>query len=181
MPPSIEMLHFKNDNGYVTVRFVSPEDGIMEFTAGDFNYIPNWERFFYYFDCKPIDVAVEYAPYGTEEWIELDVEEIPEYYQEPGWGYFYRGSLAGVTGEGLNGWFDLRFRLKDESGNWMDQVVSPAFRIDELAYSSVTNIGSNNACEIARYNLAGQRIDANAPGVAIIRMSDGTARKLVVK
>ena len=107
------------------------------------------------------------------------VEEIPEYYQEPGWGYFYRGSLAGVTGQGLNGWFDLRFRLHDASGNWMDQVVSPAFRIDDQAYSSVATVGSDNAREVARYNLAGQRVDGDAKGVVIVKMSDGTARKVI--
>lgn len=94
-------------------------------------------------------------------------------------GLVHRGSLANVAGEGLNGWFDLRFRLKDESGNWMDQVVSPAFRIDDQAYSSVATVGSDNAREVARYNLAGQRVDDTHHGVTIIRMSDGTARKVI--
>ncbi len=97
----------------------------------------------------------------------------------PGWGYFYRGSLAGVTGQAEKGWFDLKIRLVDEAGNWQEQVVSPAFRIDDLAYSSVANIGDGNAREVARYNLAGQRVDASHKGVTIIRMSDGTARKVL--
>ena len=61
----------------------------------------------------------------------------------------------------------------------MDQVVSPAFRIDDHAYSSVATIGSDNAREIARYNLAGHRVDADSTGVVIIKMSDGTARKVL--
>lgn len=179
MPPSIEMLHFKNNDGYITDRFASPEDGIMEFTAGDFNYIPNWERFFYYFDCQPIEMTVEYAPYGTEDWNELVVEEVPELFLMPGWGYFYRGSLASVTGQAEKGWFDLKFRLVDEAGNWQEQVVSPAFRIDNLAYSSVANIGDGNAHEVARYSLDGKRVNASHQGVTIIRMSDGTAKKVI--
>ena len=178
-PPSLEMLHFKNAAGKVTDRFATAADGTMEFYASDFDYVYYPELWNGVYECQPVEVTVEYAPYGTEEWTELAVEEIPEYYQEPGWGYFYRGSLAGVTGQGLNGWFDLRFRLHDASGNWMDQVVSPAFRIDDQAYSSVATVGSDDAREVARYNLAGQRIDANTPGVAIIRMSDGTARKVI--
>ncbi len=178
-PPAVEMLHFKNAEGGITDRFATAADGTMEFYASDFHYHFYPDLWNGVFQCLPVEVTVEYAPYGTEAWNELAVEEIPEYYQEPGWGYFYRGSLAGVTGEGLNGWFDLRFRLQDASGNWMDQVVSPAFRIDDQAYSSVATISSDNAREVARYNLAGQRIDANTPGVAVIRMSDGTARKVI--
>jgi len=177
-PPAVEMLHFRSEEG-VTDRFATAADGTMEFYASDFHYQYYPDLWNGVFECQPMEMTVEYAPYGTEAWNELAVEEIPEYYQEPGWGYFYRGSLASVTGQGLNGWFDLRFRLQDASGNWMDQVVSPAFRIDDQAYSSVATISSDNAREVARYNLAGQRIDANTPGVAIIRMSDGTARKVI--
>ena len=178
-PPSLEMLHFKNADGNVTDRFATAEEGTMEFYASDFHYHYYPEMWGGVFECQPVEMTVEYAPYGTENWNELTVEEIPEYDQEPGWGYFYRGSLAEVTGQGEKGWFDLRFRLQDASGNWMDQVVSPAFRIDDHAYSSVATIGSDNAREIARYNLAGQRVDADATGVVIIKMSDGTARKVL--
>ena len=182
-PPTVEMLHFKNNEGGVIDRFATADEGTMEFFASDFHY-----HYHFYpdlwagvYECQPVDVLVEYAPYGTENWNELTVEEVPELFQEPGWGYFYRGSLAEVTGQGLNGWFDLRFCLQDASGNWMDQVVSPAFRIDDHAYSSVATISSDNAHEVARYNLAGQRVDANATGVVIIKMSDGTAKKVLVK
>ncbi|MBR1881681.1 MAG: hypothetical protein IJ808_01485 [Muribaculaceae bacterium] len=37
------------------------------------------------------------------------------------------------------------------------------------------------ATEVARYNLAGQRVSADAKGVVIVRMSDGTAQKVLVK
>ena len=156
-PPAVEMLHFRSEEG-VTDRFATAADGTMEFYASDFNYQYYPDLWNGVFDCQPVEVTVEYAPYGTEEWNELAVEEIPEYYQEPGWGYFYRGSLAGVTGEGLNGWFDLRFRLQDASGNWMDQVVSPAFRIDDQAYSSVATVTADKGGDDAIYNLAGQRM-----------------------
>ncbi len=178
-PPAVEMLHFKNADGGVTDRFATAEEGTMEFYASDFDYVYYPELWGGVFECQPVEVVVEYAPYGTEDWNELTVEEIPEFYQEPGWGYFYRGALAEVTGQGEKGWFDLRFRLQDASGNWQEQVVSPAFRIDDHAYSSVATISSDNAREVARYNLAGQRVDADATGVVIIKMSDGTARKVL--
>ncbi len=180
-PPSLEMLHFKNADGKITDRFATAADGTMEFYASDFDYIYYPDLWGGEYLCQPVEVLVEYAPYGTEDWNELTVEEIPEYYQEPGWGYFYRGSLAEVTGQGEKGWFDLRFRLQDASGNWQEQVVSPAFRIDDLAYSSVATIGSGDAHEVARYSIDGKRVDASHQGVTIIRMSDGTARKVLVK
>ena len=51
---------------------------------------------------------------------------------------------------------------------------------DESASIRHTN-GSTNVVEVARYTLDGQRIDTPTRGVNIIRMSDGTTRKEVVK
>ena len=177
-PPTMTMLHFKASNGDVTDRFATADEGTLEFTAGDFNFwftpkgVAAFDRY------APESVEVSYSPYGEDNWNELAVEEVPENYW-PVMGWFYTGSLAGVTGEGLNGWFDLKIRLTDAAGNWQEQVLSPAFRIDDHAYTSVASVGSDNAREVARYNLAGQRVDANATGVVIIKMSDGTARKVM--
>ena len=178
-PPSIEMLQFKNSEGGVTDRFTTAADGTMEFYASDFHYHYYPELWGGVFECQPVEVLVEYAPYSTDNWNELTVEEIPELFQKPGWGYFYRGSLAGVIGQAEKGWFDLKIRLEDAAGNWQEQVVSPAFRIDDLAYTSVANIGDDNAHEVARYSIDGKRVDASHRGVTIIKMSDGTARKVI--
>ncbi len=180
-PPLVTMLQFKDGDENVTDRFATAADGTLELSAGDFNYfvtpvshLGTWFRYI------PEAVEVSYSPYGDDTWSELSVEEVPENYW-PTMGWFYTGSLASVTGQGLNGWFDLKIRVTDAAGNWQEQIISPAFRIDDLAYSSVATVGSDNAHEVARYNLAGQRVDANATGVVIIKMSDGTARKVLVK
>jgi hypothetical protein len=177
-PPTMTMLHFKANNGDVIDRFSTADEGTLEFTAGDFNFWITPKNFVAFDRQAPESVEVSYSPYGEDNWNELAVEEVPENYW-PVMGWFYTGSLAGVTGEGLNGWFDLKIRLTDAAGNWQEQVLSPAFRIDDHAYSSVASVGSSNAHEVARYNLAGQRVDANATGVVIIKMSDGTARKVI--
>lgn len=177
-PPTMTMLHFKTTNDDVTDHLATADEGLLEFSAGDFNFIISPMGYQGY-KTKPLEsVEVSYSPYGEDNWNELAVEEVPENYW-PVMGWFYTGSLAGVTGEGLNGWFDLKIRLTDAAGNWQEQVLSPAFRIDDHAYSSVVTIGSDNAREVARYNLAGQRVDASATGVVIIKMSDGTARKVM--
>ena len=178
-PPTMTMLHFKDINGIITDRFVTSLDGTLEFSAGDFNPSLFINAETYYDRHAPESVEVSYSPYGEDNWNELAVEEVPENYW-PVMGWFYTGSLAGVTGQGLNGWFDLKIRLTDAAGNWQEQVLSPAFRIDDHAYSSVASVGSSNAHEVARYNLAGQRVDANTTGVVIIKMSDGTARKVIL-
>ncbi len=177
-PPTMTMLHFKGDNGDVTDRFVSADEGVLEFTAGDFNmlFTPQNAQ---YFDRQMLEtVIVSYSPYGEDNWNELSVEEVPENYW-PTMGEFYTASLSSVTGEALNGWFDLKIRLTDAAGNWQEQVISPAFRINDLAYSNVATIGSDNAHEVARYSLDGKRVDMNHRGVTIVKMSDGTARKVI--
>ncbi len=179
--PSLTMLWFKNAEGKITDRFAKSQDGILEFSAGDFNTMYDADVSAYtWFDCQKPDVEVSYAPYGEKSWNELEVEEVPENFYMPCFGHFYRGSLAGVTGQALKGWFDLKVKLTDAAGNWQEQVISPAFRIDQ-PYTGISDINSENAHEVARYNLAGQRVDANSPGVVIVRYSDGTARKMIVK
>ncbi len=177
-PPTMTMLHFKDSNDDVTDRFATADDGSFEFSAGDFNLVTTPMGYFAFDRFAPEEVEISYSPYGEDSWNELSAEEVPEYFW-PVMGAFYRGSLAGVTGQAENGWFDLKIRLTDAAGNWQEQVVSPAFRIDDLAYSSVATVGSGNAHEVARYNLAGQRVDASHQGVTIIKMSDGTARKVI--
>ena len=178
-PPTMTMLGFRANNGDITDRFATAEEGTLEFSAGDFNFVLTPQHFIAFDRYAPEMVEVSYSPYGEDNWNELAVEEVPENYW-PVMGWFYTGSLAGVTGQGLNGWFDLKIRLTDAAGNWQEQVLSPAFRIDDLAYSSVANVGKDNAREVARYNLAGQRVDSNATGIVIVKMSDGTARKILV-
>ena len=177
-PPTTTMLHFKDGNGNVIDRFDTASDGMLEFSAGDFNFILTPMNTSAYTRYAPETVEVSYSPYGEDNWNELPVEEVPENYW-PVMGWFYTGSLAGVTGEAYEGWFDLKIRLVDAAGNWQEQVLSPAFRIDNLAYSGIATPRGNNAREVARYNLAGQRVDSNATGVVIVKMSDGTARKVI--
>ena len=178
-PPTMTMLHFKDDNGDVTDRFVSADEGVLEFTAGDFNIHITPMNIQYNDHQIPESVEVSYSPYNENHWSELPVEEVPENYW-PVMGWFYSGALTGVISQAKNGWFDLKIRLTDAAGNWQEQVISPAFCIDNLAYSGIVTPRGDNIREVARYNLAGQRVDSNATGVVIVKMSDGTARKVIL-
>ncbi len=157
-PPTMTMLHFKDSNDDVTDRFATADDGILEFCGGDFNFTLTPLFNIAYDRYAPETVEVSYSPYSEDNWNELAVEEVPENYW-PVMGWFYTASLAGVTGEALKGWFDLKVKLTDAAGNWQEQVLSPAFRIDDLAYTSVATITpASKSGDSAIYNLAGQRM-----------------------
>lgn len=144
MAPVLQMLQFRSTDDVVTNCFENPKDGILQFAGGDFVYneIPgtniNW------YDCKEQTVAVAYSPYGQDNWTELAVDEIPELYRMPGFGYFYRGSLESVNRESSNGWYDLKVTLTDASGNMQEQTISPAFRIANTTGVSETLQGTMN-------------------------------------
>ncbi len=164
--PTLHMLDFHDSEGNVIDRFGTADEGMLQFYAGDFNVFNIDDQYRnQYYVCSPMThVEVAYSPYQEDNWNTLEVNEVPELYFNR-MGYYYTGSLASVTGKGLDGWFDLKIRLEDTVGNWQEQVISPAFRIDELAYSGIADIlpESSNGTK-AIYNLAGQRMsgDLNA-------------------
>ena len=176
--PTLQMLWLRDADDNITDRFASGDEGVLEFAGGDFNFHKinrSW------FDCQPQTVEVSYSPYDADSWKPFAVEEIPENFFMPGFGYFYRGELNQVEGNGEKGWFDLRIKLTDLSGNWQEQVISPAFRIDDHTLSAISDAKLQTECtEVARYTLDGCRISTPQPGINIVRYSDGTARKVLV-
>lgn len=181
-PPTIEMLIFKNNNDDIIDRFAEATDGIMEFSAADFNYQYYEEYTSGVFDCQPLNMQVEYAPYGTEGWTALDIEEIPELFREIGWGYFYRASLKDVQGEAEKGWFDVRFTMSDNSGNTHVQTVSPAFRIDNCVATGISEtVKPSVPTNRTYFSLDGKRSVTPQKGLNIVRQADGTVRKVTVK
>ena len=182
-PPTLQLLQFRDINDNVTEVFSDFSQATFRFCCGDFveNAIldEGWGGYRYWFDCKPVTAVVEYAPNGSDDWQEVACEQKPEYYMLPFYGHYFEGSLVEEKSSSSNGWYDMRITLTDESGNSQTQTISPAFRINH-SQSSIATVGSVNVHEVARYNLAGQRIDANATGIILIKMSDGTARKTLV-
>lgn len=177
--PTLQMLHFKNTDGMITDRFDVPQDGILEFCGGDFNYHNENNRF--YFDCKEQTVAVAYSPYGKDSWTELAVDEIPELYRMPGFGYFYRGSLECVNRESSNGWYDLKITLTDASGNTQEQTISPAFRIGDVTGVSETLQSTMSLRHVGRQlyvdgvDNAGVSV-YTADGMCVVKATDAVTR-----
>ncbi len=180
--PTLQMLDFRDTEDNAIDRFATAEEGTLQFCCGDFNeqYIDN-EQHTQYFVCNDLaNVEVAYSPYQADEWTPLEASEVAEYYYD-GMGHYYSAPLANVTGQGLEGWFDLKIKMTDMSGNWQEQVISPAFRIDDLILSAVSDVKlPAQRTEVARYTLDGRRIGTPQPGINIIRYSDGTAHKVLV-
>lgn len=62
------------------------------------------------------------------------------------------------------------------------RIVNAA-KVDMIVYSGIDGVeaGGGQLDEVARYNANGVRIDAPAKGVNIVKMSDGSVRKVVVE
>lgn len=187
--PVLQMLHFKDGEGYITDRFDTSEGALLELFAGDYNEGISEQNWLYFDRAKAKTVAVAYAPYGKDNWTELTLEENPEYYSNL-MGWYYAASLEDVAGAAEQGWFDLKIRLEDEAGNWQEQVISPAFQIKSLVDTGISQLTIDNGQLTIRgnenvYDLMGRCI-GNAPsstdkGIRIVRKANGDFRKVVLR
>ena len=193
--PVLQMLHFKDREGYITDRFETAEGSLMELFAGDYNEHLYGEYALYFDRAKAKNVNVAYAPYGKDNWTDLTLEENPEYYSNL-MGWYYAASLENVTGAAEQGWFDLKIRLEDEAGNWQEQIVSPAFQIKSLVDTGIENMEHptwNMEHAEAVYDVVGRRLGSNLStrqlvnsstcnkGIRIVRKANGDVRKVVAK
>lgn len=187
--PVLQMLHFKDGEGFITDRFETSEGALMELFAGDYNDGISESNWLYFDRAKAKNVNVAYAPYGKDNWTDLTLEENPEYYSNL-MGWYYAASLADVEGTAEKGWFDLKIRLEDEAGNWQEQVISPAFQIKSLVDTGISQLTIDNGQLTIRgnenvYDLMGRCI-GNAPsstdkGIRIVRKANGDFRKVVLR
>lgn len=150
--PTFTSLQFRNQDGKVNDRFENASDGIIEFTVADLTleYNDEGEYAYYTIGAAPKTVRAEYAVHGSEDFSPIEVSEVPDMYFNPGYGYYYTGSLACVDKKSADGWFDLRLYSDNEDGATVEQVISPAFHISGL--SGIENVESDSF---------GYRIDGN--------------------
>lgn len=140
-PPTLTFLQFRNKEGIVGDNFINAEDGLIYMTAGDFeprvilNAIETEDGFwnYDYFEYQAPQVSLEYRPDGSEQFYGLEITEIPENFNEHGFGAFYTCELGQIATGSASGWFDLRITLMDQAGNSQIQTLEKAFRIDALS------------------------------------------------
>ena len=151
----------------------------MYFSAGDFNWDTNW------FVCEEVDVKAEYAPYGTGSFKEIEIEEVPELFLMPNFGYCYRASLDQVDSPSDNGWYDLRLTVTDRAGNSQSQVIEPAFNIRKV---SATERIDGESMEYTVFSIDGVKVGEVSSvsetaflkdGIYLLRSKDGAHVKKV--
>lgn len=158
--PTMRFLQLRDKDGNITDRFATAGDGIINFAAADYKVSMDPVYGNPGVEPKPVTVKVEYAPYKSSDFVEIDVEELPEQFMNGGLGYIYTATTGSVDRKSDNGWFDLRFTVTDLAGNSQVQTLSPAFRIDDL--SGVEDIIYNGDDEI---RVEGRNIIMPADGI----------------
>ncbi len=190
--PTLRFLQFRDADGTLTDRFNKPEEGMFYLAGSDYFCYPMSDMTGCFMQPSPVmEISVEYAPYGTEDYEALSVSEMPEIGVTSQLGQTYCGSLEDIARTSGNGWFDMRVTLTDESGNYQKQTISPAFKISSL--SGIGNVAdSNSAVRIDGRNiiapagsdiytiqgLLSDGIDVE-PGIYIVRTGSGVSKVIV--
>lgn len=131
-PPTLQMLQFRNSDNVVTSKFSSSDSPIVRIAAGDFDYTINdgdWSGQFNYVSGN--NVEFYYSPYNQNDWTELELTEYPEHFQMPAFGNYYEASLSSIENIQENVWYDVRVICTDAAGNKQEQIISPAFKIND--------------------------------------------------
>ncbi|MBQ0115524.1 MAG: hypothetical protein KBT10_06610 [Bacteroidales bacterium] len=175
--PTMTMLQMRDINGKVTDRFEKADDGVLTFSCGDFKPCFDVVAHNIGFECTRPQVEAYYAVNGQDEWTALPFTEDADAYAPVAIGHIFNADLSQVDGEG---WFDLKFKVSDAAGNWQEQIVSPAFKIGNTQ-TGIGGVKVGNATEVGRYTVEGRAISAPQAGVNIVKYSDGTVKKVLVK
>lgn len=185
-PPQLMTIQFRDWNDVIRDRFENAADGVMEFYVGDFDFNDANYKSVSSLRGKP-EVKLEYAPFGTEDFEELEAVEAPELFFMPGYGYCMRAPLEGVNRASDNKWYSIRVTLTDEAGNSNVQTITPAFRVENPS-SGVAETMRADSEGYEVYSVDGYRVgrfaDSDglrnlAPGLYIVRHGSSSERHLV--
>jgi len=159
--PTLQHLQFRHTNGNLSHIFNTANDGNIRIAAGDFKSIPNN----YYYDyVEGNTVTASYSLHGQNIWNFLEINENPEYFSIPGTGNYYQGSLAQVIVPEDNSWFDVRLVSTDADGNTQEQIISPAFKIEQKTLGTTESALSSF---MVYPNPFSEEISIKVPSVAV--------------
>ncbi len=185
-PPTVTALPFRDKEDKVTDRF-DDADGTLEFFAADFSAQTHKSPSYAYATASAIQtVQVSWSVSGKDDWRPLEVIEVPELFFMPGYGYCYKGNLSQVNEKSDNKWYDLKIYLADETGASQEQVLSSAFRIENVTPAGIDTIAEGYAdSPVVIYNINGAVVGYGTkvsltPGVYVIK-EGGKCRKMIVK
>lgn len=143
IPPSLQMLQFRNSDGKVTQKFGPEEHGVVMIAAGDYEYNPEYRSLHY----KAGNVVeLFYRQNGETDWNQLELTNYPEHFVEVGYGDYYEASLEGISATGNDVWYDVRIVSTDPAGNIQEQEISYAFKLN-----NTMNVSESDMPDFAIY------------------------------
>ena len=132
--PTLISLQIRDGKNTISDRLTTGDEGTIEFYAMapiEASSESDKRKSTYYTTGNIAVAKAEWAPSNTDDWEPIDMNEVPELFYIPGWGHFFRGSLANINKPSANKWYDLRIYVEDEFGAWQSQTIRPAFRVEE--------------------------------------------------
>lgn len=127
-PPTLQMLQFRDEDDNVTDHFNTGADATVRIAAGDFSINPSNDVISY---VSGSTVSISYSLHGQNDWTSIELTEYPEYFFMPAFGDYYEANLENVGSFEANSWYDAKTIVTDANGNTQEQIISPAFKIDE--------------------------------------------------
>lgn len=193
--PTLTSLQIRDGKNTISDRLTTGDEGSIEFYAMapiEVSTESDKRKSTYYTTGNITVAKAEWAPSNTDDWETIEVKEVPELFYMPGWGHFFRGSLANINKPSANKWYDLRIYVEDEFGAWQSQTIRPAFRVEEPL--GVDNIDSDDCLikvdgnniiapsSVRIFNLQGMETSHTnlAPGIYLISFAN-ECRKVVIK
>lgn len=133
-------LQMRDNENHITQKFASLEDMTLTFQAGRYHYFKEfddqligWSH--YWIGEEAEDVKLEIAPRGNDEYTELAIKpvDMPDSNPSPN---AWRNTTYTLSPSNelklTEGWYDVRITVNDGLDH-MEQVISPAFKIDGLS------------------------------------------------
>ncbi|MGB3345189.1 MAG: T9SS type A sorting domain-containing protein [Aequorivita sp.] len=142
VPPTLQHLQFRDADDQVTSVFDSGQGATVRLAAGDFVYHAIGGSRGYYSYKEGSNVSLSYSIHNENNWTELGLTKDPTYFQMPGFGDYYEASLTGIGSQNSNVWYDVKVICIDTDGNKQEQIISPAFKINEPL--SIQDIAMSN-------------------------------------
>lgn len=143
-PPTLQMLQFRDTDGNVTELFATADEGTVRLAAGDFTF--NSSQYSYVYNPGNT-VEMYYSIHNENNWTELQLTEDPSNFQMPAYGDYYEASLSSIVNTQDDVWYDAKIICTDASGNKQEQLLSPAFKINDTSLS-VYETGTNSTLAI---------------------------------
>ncbi len=174
--PTLQHLQFRNTNGNLSHTFSTADEGNVRIAAGDFKSNPD-DIYFDYVEGNSVEFS--YSVHGENEWKSLEITDNPEYFMLPGFGNYYEASLAEVNVPQENSWFDVKLVSTNASGNSQEQIISPAFKIEQKSLATANAaIPTLSVYPNPFTNEINIKTPANSTGNYVVTITDITGKNI---